>query len=1160
MLPTERIGHLNSRKMLRREGRDRLEHRAPFARKRISDPEIAAIVQTHHIPGPRFFNRLPLLSEELLGRGESQSLAGPCVRHLKPRLKPPGADARKGNPIPVLGIHIGLNLEHKCREGRIGRCDLSPLDGARRRRRCIHQEPTQEGLDTEIRERTSKKGGRDLPGMKPLKIKRAPDGVQKLNLFPKPTRRRLAQQFGDGWVLERSHLRPEPAGAMVPPFVKQVDLSVPAIVHAQKLRPIRHGPGDGTAGNPKLRLHIIQKLERRHAETIAFVHKGEDGDPPEPAHLEQLPGLLFHALPVIEEHDGSIRRHQGSIRVFRKVLVARRIEQIDAVAIIVKLEYGGGHRNATFPLHFHPVRRRVACRTAGLHRSGQMDGAAIKQELLRQRGLPGVRMGNDGKGTPPLNFKGQCLGIHLGEPRYLKQRLKGRKLGFRGFNLIDFAAMTWPLRCLSSPGPVPRSLPALVSLSSKHDRFLRSGGRWAGAFVLLSGLGLACGNAQAQTPQAAWNTPEALGLLARGQAARLETVNDGTLTSYEALTEGHIYFYVDTEDGEQALIRVDQVAVELYWQAPDLVRQRIVGERSETRLPVRDFRYYLDRLTLVQYGFEDEIQVGQGMDVANVPHPLAPPPAGDPARYPYDVQLGEAVTLRLPGEPEPLAVRELRVRPRDPSLPGFVGSVFLSERDAQVVRMSFTFTPASYVDRRTDWIRVSLDYGLWEGRYWLPNRQELEVRRELPELDLGIGTVIRAVLRVGGYDLNTEIPASIFMAPPVTQFPREMRAAFAFQEGLYGAMERDGLGQIQLDVDPRRLREEATRLMANRPATGLAPLRLHIPDFSSLIRADPYQGITVGAGASWRPQGTLRLRGRAGASVTTGRPEGSILLDGLRYGDRPVSITGALNEGMDRSARSAGPGLLTTIGTLAVGESFRSPWRRSGILVETRFEPARGALLYLTGGVARHQAESLIWTTPPWGPDRKENRPPPEVREGVVAELGAGIAIVQAAPLALPGRLNLRLGTRALLDGEDAALQIRGEAGWTFRTEDQGGELALTLDGGTVAGESFPQLHATLGGPGTLPGLPFAARVSPHWGLFTLEGSQELGTPWVRARAGIDAGWADDGNGLSTGIRGGVGLVYDILRIEGARVVSGWGTEHGWRLVIGVHPLWWPYL
>jgi hypothetical protein len=34
-------------------------------------------------------------------------------------------------------------------------------------------------------------------------------------------------------------------------------------------------------------------------------------------------------------------------------------------------------------------------------------------------------------------------------------------------------------------------------------------------------------------------------------------------------------------------------------------RQRIVGERSETRLPVRDFRYYLDRLTLVQYGFGD---------------------------------------------------------------------------------------------------------------------------------------------------------------------------------------------------------------------------------------------------------------------------------------------------------------------------------------------------------------------------------------------------------------------------------------------------------------------------------------------------------------------------------------------------------------------------
>jgi hypothetical protein len=699
-----------------------------------------------------------------------------------------------------------------------------------------------------------------------------------------------------------------------------------------------------------------------------------------------------------------------------------------------------------------------------------------------------------------------------------------------------------------------------IAVHSTPSCLLRVYGRRAICFLALVGSSLTGASLKAQEQSARWNSPEALSLLARGQAARLQEVDQGTLQSYEALTEGHIYFYVDTDDGEQALIRVDQVAVELYWQAPDQIRQRIVGERSETRLPVRDFRYYLDRLTLVQYGFEDEIQVGQGMDVANVPHPLAPPQGGDPSRYPYDVQLGEAVTLRLPGELEPLAVRELRVRPRDASQPGFVGSVFLSERDAQVVRMIFTFTPASYVDRRTDWIRVSLDYGLWEGRYWLPNRQELEVRREVPELDLGIGTVIRAVLRVGNYELNAPIPEGILAAPPVTQFPAEMRSAFPFRDGLYQALERDGVASVQLDVDPRRIRQEASRLMASLPPTGLSPLRFHLPAFSSLIRADPYRGVSLGGGASWRPYGTIRLRARAGTSLNTQRPEGSLLLDGLNVREQALSLAIQLNEGMDRSARSAGPGLLTSVSTLTLGESYRSPWRQSGIMATTRMAPAQGIVLGVSGGGVRHRSETLTWESPPWGASGRLNRGPPRILEGTFGKVGIHFEAVLASPLRIPGRVTARFESETLVGREARVARLEAEAGWSLQSRDQRGDVRVLVQGGTMGGDALTQFHQTLGGAGTLPGLPFAERVSPHWGLTSVEGSRELGTPWVRLRGALDSGWADDGLGTSIGVRAGVGLVYDILRIEGARIVSGYGTHHGWRLIVGIHPMWWPYL
>jgi hypothetical protein len=220
----------------------------------------------------------------------------------------------------------------------------------------------------------------------------------------------------------------------------------------------------------------------------------------------------------------------------------------------------------------------------------------------------------------------------------------------------------------------------------------------------------------AQTTEAeGWNEPRVLELVQRAREARRTLITHGGLESYRALTEGHIYFFVDPEEGERALIRLDQVAVELRWQAPDIVQQHILGNRSETRLPVREFRYYLDRLTLVQYGFGDEIQVGSGMDVAGVPHPFAPLPGGDPNLAPYDFRLADSLAIRLPGEPEPIRMHELEVRPRDPAAPGILGRVLVDRRSGSIVRMQFTFTPASYVDRRTDRIEVELDYGLWEG-------------------------------------------------------------------------------------------------------------------------------------------------------------------------------------------------------------------------------------------------------------------------------------------------------------------------------------------------------------------------------------------------------------------------------------------------------------
>ena len=132
---------------------------------------------------------------------------------------------------------------------------------------------------------------------------------------------------------------------------------------------------------------------------VKFVDKGKNRNVAHDADLKQLDGLRLHALGAVDHHDRGVRRHQGTVGILREVLVSRRIQDIDAVSVIVKLHGGGGNGNTSLLLDLHPVGHRVLCRLAALYRSRQVDGASVQQELLRQRGLTCIGVGNDGKGS-----------------------------------------------------------------------------------------------------------------------------------------------------------------------------------------------------------------------------------------------------------------------------------------------------------------------------------------------------------------------------------------------------------------------------------------------------------------------------------------------------------------------------------------------------------------------------------------------------------------------------------------------------------------------------------------------------------------------------------------------------------------------------------------
>ena len=176
------------------------------------------------------------------------------------------------------------------------------------------------------------------------------------------------------------------------------------VIDALKLFPAADGPIDGVGADAQFPLHLLAQLQRVPGLPVHLVDEGEDGDLPQGADLEELPRLGFHALGSVDDHHGGVRRHESAVSVLGEVLVAGGVQNIDAKAPVLKLHDGTGDRDAPLFFNLHPVAGGGPGALA-LDLSGLGDCPAVEKEFLRQRGFAGVRVGDDGEGAPPGDFR-----------------------------------------------------------------------------------------------------------------------------------------------------------------------------------------------------------------------------------------------------------------------------------------------------------------------------------------------------------------------------------------------------------------------------------------------------------------------------------------------------------------------------------------------------------------------------------------------------------------------------------------------------------------------------------------------------------------------------------------------------------------------------------
>ena len=108
-------------------------------------------------------------------------------------------------------------------------------------------------------------------------------------------------------------------------------------------------------------------------------------------------GLDLDALDRADHEDGEVGDPQGGVDVADEVGVAGAVEQVDLVAVVLERREGQRQRDAALDLLGIEVGRRGAV----LHPALTVDGAGAVEQRLRQGGLAGSAVPDQGDVTDP---------------------------------------------------------------------------------------------------------------------------------------------------------------------------------------------------------------------------------------------------------------------------------------------------------------------------------------------------------------------------------------------------------------------------------------------------------------------------------------------------------------------------------------------------------------------------------------------------------------------------------------------------------------------------------------------------------------------------------------------------------------------------------------
>jgi len=353
-------------------------------------------------------------------------------------------------------------------------------------------------------------------------------------------------------------------------------------------------------------------------------------------------------------------------------------------------------------------------------------------------------------------------------------------------------------------------------------------------------FGVLAGGASAQTT---WNDSVTMALVNRAIVRRAQQLADTGLVDYRATAHGYVNFLAQLGAGfptPPKLIKADELELEVYWHAPNQSKQRIIGRRDTLLLPT-DIAYHRDHLGIVQNNFPNLIRVGEGDEVRDVPHPVSPV-----GQVLYDFAVTDSFSIGAASQR--IRVYEIKVRPKDDRQPRVVGALYIDPASAQIVRMNLSFTRAAFLDDALEELSIVLENRLVTGKYWLPSRQEIEIKRNGQYLDYPVRGIIRGRWEIGDYQFNLNLAPTVFVGPEIVQAPPEVLKQYPWTGKILDSLPPD----VRAVTDPeiKRVQDEARQLVRARALERAQGARVSVRNASDFVRFDRVEGLALGGGVA----------------------------------------------------------------------------------------------------------------------------------------------------------------------------------------------------------------------------------------------------------------------------------------------------------------------